>query len=262
MARLLPRRRAGGPSRRGGRARGEVSRDRLRRRSPRLLRRRRRAGTRRRDRRIAPARAARRHHVPAKGSVPGAVAGHARRSGMPWRRRLVRRGRRQGTPGAGPLAARRNRVALPRHPGTAPHVAAVSRDEHLVHADGRRGARSTRASPAGTELGRRVIRLTLLACYVGFFSIAAFRQWFWSLCALILLMAVIEHPDMPKTIFGIQGLNPWNLLLIAVVAGWARSRAQEGLRFDLPRPVTALLLAYLGVVLVGFVRMMANRAYL
>jgi hypothetical protein len=107
-----------------------------------------------------------------------------------------------------------------------------------------------------------MIRLSLLALYVSFFSILAFRKWFWSLCALILLMAVIEHPDMPKTILGIQGLNPWNLLLLSVFSGWAINRSREGLEWDLPRHITVLLLLYLGVVLVGFVRMMGDRAYL
>jgi O-antigen ligase len=107
-----------------------------------------------------------------------------------------------------------------------------------------------------------MIRLSLLALYILVFSALAFKKWFWSLCALILLMAVIEHPDMPKTIFGLQGLNPWNLLLLAVVAGWAINRSKEGLEWDLPAPVTFLLLLYLGVVLVSFARMMADRVYI
>ena len=107
-----------------------------------------------------------------------------------------------------------------------------------------------------------MIRLSLLALYVLFFSVLAFRKWFWSLCALILLMAVIEHPDMPKTILGIQGLNPWNLLLLAVVAGWAHNRSSEKLEWDLPGPMTVFFVLYLGVVLVGFARMIADRAYL
>ena len=107
-----------------------------------------------------------------------------------------------------------------------------------------------------------MIRLTLLALYVSFFAAYAFRDWFRSLCALILLMAVIEHPDMPKTIMGIQGFNPWNLLLVAVVAGWAAHRRQEDLTWDLPRPIAVLLGAYLSVVVIGFVRMIMNPDYL
>lgn len=107
-----------------------------------------------------------------------------------------------------------------------------------------------------------MIRLSLLALYVSGFAVYAFRDWFKSLCALILLMAVVEHPDMPKTIFGIQGLNPWNLLLLAVVVAWATQRGEEGLKWDLPGHISALLLLYLTVVLVGFTRMITDRAYL
>ena len=107
-----------------------------------------------------------------------------------------------------------------------------------------------------------MIRLSLLALYVSGFAAYAFRDWYKSLCALILLMAVVEHPDMPKTILGIQGLNPWNLLLLAVVAAWALNRGQENLKWDLPPHISALLLLYLAIVLVGFARMITDRAYL
>ncbi len=59
-------------------------------------------------------------------------------------------------------------------------------------------------------------------------SIYAYRDWFKSLCGLIVLMAVIEHPDMPKSILGIQGMNPWNVLLINVMAGWVIWRYRRG----------------------------------
>lgn len=103
-----------------------------------------------------------------------------------------------------------------------------------------------------------MIRLTLLAMYVLGFSAYAFKDWFKSLCALILLMAVIEHPDMPKSILGIPGLNPWNLLLVPVVVAWAKARRAEGLAWDMPKHITVLLLLYLLVVVVGFVRMVMN----
>ncbi len=107
-----------------------------------------------------------------------------------------------------------------------------------------------------------MIRLSLLAVYVAGAAVYATKDWYKSLCALILLMAVVEHPDMPKTILGIQGLNPWNLLFLAVLATWASGRRREQVTWDLPRHITVMLLAYLAVVLVGFVRMIADRAYL
>ena len=107
-----------------------------------------------------------------------------------------------------------------------------------------------------------MIRLTALWMFVAVMTVYARRDWYVSLCGLIVMMAVIEHPDMPKTMFGIQGLNPWNLLLMAVVAGWLAARKREGLDWDMPRTVTVLLLLYLGVVVVAFARMMVDRAHL
>ena len=71
-------------------------------------------------------------------------------------------------------------------------------------------------------------------------------------------MAVIEHPDMPKSIFGIQGLNPWNILLMFVVFAWAISRSSEDLQWDMPGVLTVALIAYLLVILTGIVRMLAD----
>lgn len=103
-----------------------------------------------------------------------------------------------------------------------------------------------------------MIRLTALFLFVGFLGVYAWRDWYRALCGLILLMAVVEHPDMPKTMLGIQGLNPWNLLLLVVVAAWLVNRRREGLTWDMPRHINVLLLAYLAVVLVGFVRMIRD----
>jgi hypothetical protein len=75
-------------------------------------------------------------------------------------------------------------------------------------------------------------------------------------------MAVIEHPDMPKNIMGIQGLNPWNILLVNVIAGWLIQRRNEKLTWDLPRRFNFLLLIYLLILLVGFMRAVTDMANL
>jgi O-antigen ligase len=107
-----------------------------------------------------------------------------------------------------------------------------------------------------------MLRAYALWTLVAILTVYAWRDWFKSLCGLILLMAVIEQPDMPKSIMGIQGLNPWNILMVSVVLSWAVSRRREGLVWDMPRPIAVLLLLYLGVVLAGFARLMADRSHL
>ena len=107
-----------------------------------------------------------------------------------------------------------------------------------------------------------MIRLTALWLFVGVMAVYSRRDWYVSLCGLILMMAVIEHPDMPKTMFGVQGLNPWNLLLAIVVAGAIAAWKREGMQWDMPRGVTALLFVYLCVIGVAFARMMADRSHM
>lgn len=104
------------------------------------------------------------------------------------------------------------------------------------------------------------IRIALLTLLVIGLAVYAWRDWYKSLCGLILLMAVIEHPDMPKNIMGIQGLNPWNILMADILLVWVVTRRREGHVWDMPRHVTGLLLLYLAVIVVGSVRMMDDPA--
>ena len=103
-----------------------------------------------------------------------------------------------------------------------------------------------------------MIRASLLYLVLFGLVFQATRDWFKALCGLILLMGVCEHPDMPKTLFGVQGLSPWNVLLVVVLVAWARARRQEGLSWDLPRHVRNLFLVYFAVILAGTVRMLAD----
>lgn len=98
------------------------------------------------------------------------------------------------------------------------------------------------------------IRVTGVWFVVIALSLYAWKDWFKSLCGLILLMAFLEHPDMPKSILGIQGFNLWNLLFGMVFLAWATSRQRRGLSWDMPPHIAILFLMYLGVVVVGVVR--------
>ncbi len=106
------------------------------------------------------------------------------------------------------------------------------------------------------------IRITLLTLLVIGLAVYAWRDWFVALCGLILLMAVIEHPDMPKNIAGIQGLNPWNVLMAVIVLAWLAARRREGLVWDMSAHITVMLLLYLAVIVVGVLRMLADRSHL
>lgn len=106
-----------------------------------------------------------------------------------------------------------------------------------------------------------MIRITLLLLVVAFFSIYAWRNWFVSACASVLLLAVVQHPDFPNSMLGIQGLNPWNILLFSVLLAWLNRRKQEGLVWDLPRRASWMLLGFIGIIVVGVLRLIPQEPY-
>jgi hypothetical protein len=100
-----------------------------------------------------------------------------------------------------------------------------------------------------------LIRITLLLLLVAFFSVYAWKNWFVSLCGAILLMAAIEHPDFPNAFGGIQGANPWNVLILSITLAWAVRRGEDGHEWDLPLLAGWMLFAFLAVVVVGVARL-------
>jgi O-antigen ligase len=107
-----------------------------------------------------------------------------------------------------------------------------------------------------------MIRTTLLVIYVVVLIVYARRDWFVSLCGAILLMAVVQHPDMPRNVGGIQGLNPWNALMLSVLVSWLLQRRRRGLTWDAPRAVVWSLSLYGIVVAVAFGRMIFDPTHL
>jgi O-antigen ligase len=96
--------------------------------------------------------------------------------------------------------------------------------------------------------------LGCLALVLGF-SWYAYRNWFVSTCASVVLMAFVKHPDMPRSIGGIPGLNLWNLLIVNVVLAWWLHRRREELAPRMPRGVKVALFLYFTIVISAFLRM-------
>jgi hypothetical protein len=71
-------------------------------------------------------------------------------------------------------------------------------------------------------------------------------------------MAILEHPDIPKSLFGIPGINLWNILMANVVISWLRFRKYEGLSWDMPSLLRRALIAYCIVMLVSFLRALTH----
>src|SRR5262245_53037602 len=122
------------------------------------------------------------------------------------------------------------------------------------------------------------MRVQILVIFCFALSVYAFRDWYKALCGLILLMAFVQHPDFPNSIWQVQGLNPWNIALAFVVLAWAierRSRGADGNMsrsfvvlgwlkrrgegtWDMPWIISALALLYLMIITISFVRMIID----
>ncbi len=108
-------------------------------------------------------------------------------------------------------------------------------------------------------IGLRGIAVFLV---VGGLSVYAWRNWFVACCGLVIMVGVLTHPSMPTNVAGVQGLNPWNLLLVNVFMAWIVNRGSEGLRWDMPRAVMLAGGAFLAVILISTIRMMIDRSHL
>lgn len=69
-------------------------------------------------------------------------------------------------------------------------------------------------------------------------------------------MAVNKNENVPKSMFGVQGFNVWNILMLAIVLAWLVNRRREGLTWDMPQYMSVLLQQMNTMLLpvIGFVR--------
>jgi len=99
-----------------------------------------------------------------------------------------------------------------------------------------------------------MIRLTLLTLLVAYLSVYAWKNWFRAACWLVLLMSIFQHPDMPKAIADIPGLNHWNFLFLNTVFSWLINRRKEKLSWELPPNIKVLFFLYSLFIFIGVFR--------
>jgi len=100
-----------------------------------------------------------------------------------------------------------------------------------------------------------MIRYTLLTLAVVFLAFYSFRDWYKSLCGVIIMMAFIERPDMPRQMLGITGMNPWTILMAFTMLGCFINAKRENLRWDMPPWINFLLVSYIAILFLAFFRM-------
>jgi hypothetical protein len=98
------------------------------------------------------------------------------------------------------------------------------------------------------------MREYILYVVVAALAVYAWRDWFVSACALVVLAALMKYRDMPRTMGDIPGANPWNLLLVAVVAAWIVTRRRNPAAGPCPRYVAVVFGLYAVMMLVAFLR--------
>jgi len=103
-----------------------------------------------------------------------------------------------------------------------------------------------------------MLTYALLTMFVLFFSVYVWKDWYKTLCALIIMMAVVGHGSMPRAMFGITGLNLFNLLMFLVLMAWLVAKKREQLQWDMPSKLNKLLLLYLFIVIIGIIRYATN----
>ncbi|MFT7304764.1 MAG: O-antigen ligase [Candidatus Azotimanducaceae bacterium] len=109
-----------------------------------------------------------------------------------------------------------------------------------------------------------MIRYSLLSLFVACVAVYAYRDWFKSLCILIVMMAIIERPDMPKTMLGVPGLNPFNLILVNVIFAYflseLKDKSKAASKLALPAIYKFFSLFYGLVVFIAVFRMLGDMA--
>ena len=99
--------------------------------------------------------------------------------------------------------------------------------------------------------------LRVILCFLVVFvlCVMAWRgKWFLATCGAVVMMAFLEHRDMPRHILGIPGMNLWNVLILNIVGAWLKWRAYQGLSWDVPRAVKTAFFLYLIIVFSAFFR--------
>ncbi len=102
------------------------------------------------------------------------------------------------------------------------------------------------------------IRFTLLLVIVAGLIFYSRRDWLISLFGLVIISAIMGHPDMPRSMLGIPGLNVWNLLFLCIGAQWLIQRHRLRVPWDMPKVGKTLLWLYIGVSALGVIRMLID----
>lgn len=99
-----------------------------------------------------------------------------------------------------------------------------------------------------------MIRYSLLVIAMLVIAGMACKNWYRALCFMLPLLAFLERPDMPREMFGIGGVNPFNILLGIILVAWFFQRQTDGSRWIANKTMTRLFILYMVVLAVATAR--------
>lgn len=85
-------------------------------------------------------------------------------------------------------------------------------------------------------------------------SAYAWRDWYKALCFLVVLVAVAGYSGVPRGMFNISGISPYNFLLVNIIFAFLIAYRREDLKWDLPTSINILLFAYVILILFSIYR--------
>ncbi len=102
------------------------------------------------------------------------------------------------------------------------------------------------------------MRVLILWLVISYFCVYAWKDWYKALCVLLVFMAITERPDIPKSLLGITGLSPWNILFASIFLAWFAARAKVIDNFILPNNIKFYLGFYIFIVIFSFSRLISD----
>lgn len=97
----------------------------------------------------------------------------------------------------------------------------------------------------------RTLLIWLIVFYICMF---AWKDWYKALCLVVIFAAINERPDIPKTLLGVPGLSPFNIMIASVGFAWLSAKAKE-VKFTYPSSIRFYYLWMFVLIIVPTIRL-------
>lgn len=99
------------------------------------------------------------------------------------------------------------------------------------------------------------MRVVFLVCFLILAIAVSFRDWYKGLCLAIPILAVLERRDIPRGLLNIDGLNPYNILLVFVLIAFIFQKDRTVAPTTINPNIKKLLTVYFILFFTAFIRL-------